>query len=269
MAAKSGDSARARLIKTRRRTWIDESLIPAARRECLEILRITSQAVGEGMAKRVRNVGQHMEEDSSRSDLFAPNGYRARVSDELEALHTEFLKYRLPEEARASEVAYEAIQGVRTCGFCGRDLSLKEAAYLGAKVYVGMWPLAWDYSRKPQVGKPLYVDTVLCSSCAPEWLSPERDEIVMQLCAHCERPMVSPLDLSALGAHSVLIAAKRHIMISYARRRKLKPARRSARSAARSSPRPGGTPRLAPSGANRRHTGNGRRRRNRTGRLIY
>lgn len=198
MAAKSGDSARARLIKTRRRTWIDESLIPAARRECLEILRITSQAVGEGMAKRVRNVGQHMEEDSSRSDLFAPNGYRARVSDELEALHTEFLKYRLPEEARASEVAYEAIQGVRTCGFCGRDLSLKEAAYLGAKVYVGMWPLAWDYSRKPQVGKPLYVDTVLCSSCAPEWLSPERDEIVMQLCAHCERPMVSPLDLSAL-----------------------------------------------------------------------
>jgi hypothetical protein len=98
MAAKSGDSARARLIKTRRGTWIDESLIPAARRECLEILRIASQAVGEGMEKRVRNVGQHVEEDSSLSDLFSPNGYRARVSDELEALHTEFLKYQLPEE---------------------------------------------------------------------------------------------------------------------------------------------------------------------------
>ena len=198
MAAKSGDSARARLIKTRRGTWIDESLIPAARRECLEILRITSQAVGEGMAKRVRNVGQHVEEDSSISDLFAHNGYRARVSDELEALHTAFLKYRLPEEERASKVAYEAIQGVRTCGFCGRELSPKEPAYLGAKIYVGMWPLSWDYGRKPQVGKPLYVDTVLCSSCAPEWLSPERDDVVMQLCAHCERPMVSPLDLSAL-----------------------------------------------------------------------
>ena len=150
------------------------------------------------MAKRVRNVGQHVEEDSSLSDLFAPNGYRARVSDELEALQMELLKYQLPEERRASKVAYEAIQGVRTCGFCGRDLSPKEPAYLGAKVYVGMWPLSWDYSRKPQIGKPLYVDTVLCCSCAPEWLSPERDDVVMQLCAHCERPMVSPLDLSAL-----------------------------------------------------------------------
>jgi hypothetical protein len=198
MGAKSGDSARARLIKTRRGTWIDESLLPAARRECLEILRIASQAVGEGMAKRVRNVGQYVEEDSSLSDLFAPNGYHARVSDELEALHTEFLKYRLPEEERAWEVAYEAIHGVRTCGFCGREMSPKEPAYLGAKIYVGMWPLSWDYGRKPQIGKPLYVGTVLCSSCTPEWLSPERDDVVMQLCAHCERPMVSPLDLSAL-----------------------------------------------------------------------
>jgi hypothetical protein len=198
VAAKSSGSARAQLITTRRGTWIDESLLPAARRECLEILQIASQAVGEGIAKRVRNVGRHVEEDSSRSDLFAPKGYRARVSDELEALHTEFLKYRLPEEERASEVAYEAIQGVRTCGFCGRELSSKEPAYLGAKVYVGMRPLSWHYGRKPQVGKPLYVDTVLCSSCAPEWLSPERDDVVMQLCAHCERPMVSPLDLCAL-----------------------------------------------------------------------
>ena len=166
---------------------------PFARRECLEILRIASQAVGEGMAKRVRNVGQHVEEDSSQSDLFAPNGYRARVSDELEALHTELLKYRLPEEERASEVAYEAIQGVRTCGFCGRDLSPKEPAYLGAKVYVGMRPLL----RKRQIWAARYEETVLCGSCAPEWLSPERDDAVMQLCAHCERPMVSPLDLSA------------------------------------------------------------------------
>lgn len=150
------------------------------------------------MAKRVRNVGQYMEEDSSLSDLFAPKRYRTRVSEELEALHMELLKYQLPEEERASEVAYEAIQGVRTCGFCGRELSPKEPAYLGAKIYVGMLPLSWDYGRKPQVGKPLYEDTVLCSSCVPEWLSPERDDVVMQLCAHCERPMVSPLDLSAL-----------------------------------------------------------------------
>src|SRR5215211_6525903 len=44
----SGNSARAQLIKTRRGTWIDESLLPAARRECLEILRAAArEAVGE------------------------------------------------------------------------------------------------------------------------------------------------------------------------------------------------------------------------------
>jgi hypothetical protein len=198
MAAKSGDSARARLIKTRRGTWIDESLLPAARRECLQILQTASQAVGEGIAKRVRNVGQHVEEDPSLSDLYDPTGYRARAFDELEALLTELLKYLLPEEERAWEVAYEAIHGMRTCGSCGRELSPKEPAYLGAKVYVGTWPLYWIYISKPQICKPLFVDTVLCSSCAPEWLSPERDDVVMQLCAHCERPMVSSLDLSAL-----------------------------------------------------------------------
>jgi hypothetical protein len=61
------------------------------------------------MAKRVRNVGQHVEEDSSLSDLYDPKGYRARVSDELEALYTELLKYLLPDGERAWEVAYEAI----------------------------------------------------------------------------------------------------------------------------------------------------------------
>jgi hypothetical protein len=40
---------------------------------------------------------------------------------------------------------------------------------------------------------------VLCGSCAPEWLSPERDDVTTQLCAHCERPMVYRLTLSELG----------------------------------------------------------------------
>jgi hypothetical protein len=44
----SVDSARARLIRTRRGTWIDESLLPAARRECLDTLREAArEAVGE------------------------------------------------------------------------------------------------------------------------------------------------------------------------------------------------------------------------------
>jgi hypothetical protein len=95
--------------------------------------------VGEGLAKRVRNVGQHVEESTSLGDLYDPKGHRARVFDELETLYTELLKYRLPEQERAWEVAHEAIQGVRICGFCGRELSPKEPVYLGAKVYVGIF----------------------------------------------------------------------------------------------------------------------------------
>jgi hypothetical protein len=39
LATNNGESARARLISTRRGTWIDETLLPEARRECLAILR--------------------------------------------------------------------------------------------------------------------------------------------------------------------------------------------------------------------------------------
>jgi hypothetical protein len=49
LASENADSARARLIKTRRGTQIDESLLPAARRECLDLLReVAREAVGEG-----------------------------------------------------------------------------------------------------------------------------------------------------------------------------------------------------------------------------
>ena len=48
MTSESDNSARARLIKTRRGTWIDESLLPAARRECLGVLREAARkALGE------------------------------------------------------------------------------------------------------------------------------------------------------------------------------------------------------------------------------
>jgi len=39
LAPDNNDSARARLIRTRRGTRIDKSLLPEARKECLEILR--------------------------------------------------------------------------------------------------------------------------------------------------------------------------------------------------------------------------------------
>ena len=61
-----------------------------------------------------------------------------------------------------------------------------------------MMPLYWDKVRKPRICQPLYERTVLCRSCAPEWLSPERDDVATQLCAHCERAMVSRLKLAEL-----------------------------------------------------------------------
>jgi hypothetical protein len=75
---------------------------------------------------------------------------------------------------------------------------LSVPAYFDAEVYVGMWPLSPTISRKRQICDPRYARTVLCGSCAPEWLSPERDDVATQLCAHCERPMVSRLKLSEL-----------------------------------------------------------------------
>jgi hypothetical protein len=48
LTSNSGNSARTQLIQTRRGTWIDKSLLPAARRECLDVLREAARkAVGE------------------------------------------------------------------------------------------------------------------------------------------------------------------------------------------------------------------------------
>jgi hypothetical protein len=48
LASENGESARARLIRPRRGTWIDESLLPGARGECLGVLReAVRKAVGE------------------------------------------------------------------------------------------------------------------------------------------------------------------------------------------------------------------------------
>jgi hypothetical protein len=102
------------------------------------------------------------------------------------------------EELDAWDLAREARKTLRWCGCCGRELPTSEPAYFGADVYVGMRPLDWDGVRKPRICQPLYERTVLCGVCAPEWLSSQRDDVVTQLCAHCERPMVSRLELSEL-----------------------------------------------------------------------
>jgi hypothetical protein len=114
--------------------------------------------------------------------------------DALDTLRKELLKYRPPEEEKARQLAREARESARMCGCCSRELLACEPVYYGAKVYVGLLPLL----RKRQIWEACYARTVLCGSCAPAWLSSESDDVVTQLCAYCERPMVSRLELSAL-----------------------------------------------------------------------
>jgi hypothetical protein len=113
-------------------------------------------------------------------------------------IELDFVSSAAIEEWEAGELARKARATARRCGGCGRDLCSNEPAYFGAEVYVGMRPLDWDSVSKPRICQPLYERTVLCSACAPDWLSPERDDVVTQLCAYCERPMVSRLALSEL-----------------------------------------------------------------------
>jgi len=102
------------------------------------------------------------------------------------------------EEDHAQELAREAREAAKLCGCCGRKLSLEESAYFGAKVYVGMWALYFDRVSKPQICKLRFERTVLCGTCAPDWLSPDRDDVLTQCCAMCERPMVYCLTSTAL-----------------------------------------------------------------------
>ena len=102
------------------------------------------------------------------------------------------------EEVEARDRAKGSRATVKWCGCCSREFVSQEPAYFGAEVYVGMMPLDWNKVSKPRICEPKYERTVLCESCAPEWLSPDRDDVVTQLCANCERPMVSRLALSEL-----------------------------------------------------------------------
>jgi hypothetical protein len=287
LASEHGDCARARLIRTRRGTWIDESLLPEARRECLEILReaarravgedaylpgwisyvcesahdkaqdisderltpqptpaqerrdeetyatieaLESKGAFEGLSKAeyydfllyimesvdskyAAQVAREVEEAASRTKPIPKSNPTLITEKELldlvlDVLHSrgvldsiidmDFVSGAAIEEWEAGELAREARATARWCGCCGRELPSQEPAYFGVEVYVGMRPLDWNKVSKPRICKPLYERTVLCGSCASEWLSPDRDDVVTQLCAHCERPMVARLDLSSL-----------------------------------------------------------------------
>ena len=218
MTSDNSDSARARLIKTRRGTWIDKSLLPSACQECLEITREAAEAVGEDVVKMARGDTRHLEEGPLASNPHHLRGYRTPVTDALDTLRKELLKYQLSDEEQARALAHKAKESASLCGCCGRELIAREPAYFGAKVYVGLLPIF----RKRQSWVACYERTVLCESCAPEWLSPGRDDVVTQLCAYCERPMVSRLEPSALENAFCCNACQRAYKAQLASRRDAK-----------------------------------------------
>ena len=198
MPSDSGDSARAWLIKTRRGVLIDESLLPAARQECLKLLQEAARELeDQGILEMLRGEREHLEGSPLDDFIYSRDRHRL-MWGALYALHDKLLNYRLPEEEKAWTLANEARENGGMCGCCGRELPTSDPAYIGAEVYVGMQPLFWNMIDKPRICEARYERTVLCGSCAPDWLQ-ERDDVVTQLCAHCERPRVSPLKLSELG----------------------------------------------------------------------
>jgi hypothetical protein len=218
LTSNSGNSARAQLIKTCRGTWIDETLLPEARRECLAILREAARttmgqdAYFPGLISDLSEAIHGAAEDVEWNRWFSTGDLSWVTEKELLDLTLDVLHSRGVldsiieldlerggmEEVEAGERAKEARATVRWCGCCGREFVSREPAYFGAEVYVGMMPLDWNKVSKPRICEPQYERTVLCESCAPEWLSPERDDVVTQFCAYCERPMVSRLALSEL-----------------------------------------------------------------------
>jgi hypothetical protein len=168
--------------------------LPSACQECLEITREAAEAVGEDVVKMARGDTRHLEEERLASNPHHLRGYRTPVRDALDTLRKELLKYQLSDEEQARALAHKAKESASLCGCCGRELLAGEPGCFGAKVYVGLLPIF----RKRQTWAPCYERTVLCESCAPEWLSLGRADVVTQLCAYCERPMVSRLEPSAL-----------------------------------------------------------------------
>ena len=105
MTSESWDSARAQLIRTRRGACIDESLLPEARRECLETLRSASEAMGEDVVRLARGDPRHLEGGPLTGNPNCLWSYHTPVRDALDTLRKELLRYQLPEEEKARELA--------------------------------------------------------------------------------------------------------------------------------------------------------------------
>lgn len=196
----SGLSARARLIKTRKGTWVDESLFPEARRECLAILeRVALESQHDGIVEMLRGERKHLDgtilgdrhrmTQARRANYYWPSRWSLNF-DAIQLLRDRLSEFDVAEEEEARELAFlGSLEVVDRCGCCGRRLDPGESVHFGAKVYVGFPPLGYK-SGELRPCQPDYRRTVLCGSCAPGWLSVGEEGVVMQLCSHCDRPMV-------------------------------------------------------------------------------
>jgi hypothetical protein len=117
LTSNRGNSARTQLIRTRRGAWIDKSLLPEARRECLETLREAARgAVGE--------------------DTYLPGWISDEVESaelDLELLSSERLSWRYASaERNLDEEVWTAIDELRAQGAfeeldSGERLDLEDA----------------------------------------------------------------------------------------------------------------------------------------------
>jgi len=190
----------------------------------------------------------------------------------MELLAERAREHELPEEHEAYLRAARAHGRVDSCGACGRSLLSGEPVHFGAKVYVGFPPIRWHWWQKPRVCEPRYQRTVLCGSCSPGWLSPGKGDVVAQLCASCERPMVYRLTASTMRRTFCTEACGRtyHNRLRNQRRKEGGTAERKkvCEACGEGLPRCGRTRRPAPWAASKRLTGFERGRRSRTVRPI-
>ncbi|QIN78330.1 hypothetical protein GBA65_07145 [Rubrobacter marinus] len=161
-----------------------------------------------GIVELLRGERKHLDDTelgeriSQREKSYARFGWeygsRHFKWDAMELFAERVREHELPEEREARSLAFRAREHVDECGACGHSLLPGEPVHFGAEVYVGFPPIRWRWVDPPLVGKPHYQRTVLCGSCSPEWLTPGRGDVVAQLCARCERPMVYRLTASSM-----------------------------------------------------------------------
>src|SRR5215207_776177 len=144
LVTESGLSARARLMKTRRGTWVDESLFPEARRECLEIVeRAARELEDSGIVEMLRGerkrlgetqLGERIsrgEETYSRYGWW--NGSWQRKREAMELLAERANEYELPEEHEAWVLAWRAHYHTDRCGACADLYSPEIRCTLGPR----------------------------------------------------------------------------------------------------------------------------------------